>query len=189
MNKVNFKKVVFGVSLGTVMALGSMSSAFAADIHQPAAQAKTLQQQKQVKILTQAQAEDVALKQYRGIVKDIKLNKENGKDIYVVVIHGEDGKDHTVKVDAATGANVSFTQDEVKGIALKQIKGTVKDVKLNKENGKDVYVTVIQGEDGKDHTAKFDAITGESVNFTQDEVKDIALKQIKGTVKDVKLNN
>jgi hypothetical protein len=38
MNKVNFKKVILGVSLGTVMALGSMSSAFAADINQPTIQ-------------------------------------------------------------------------------------------------------------------------------------------------------
>jgi hypothetical protein len=30
---VNYKKVVFGVSLGTIMALGSMSSAFAADLN------------------------------------------------------------------------------------------------------------------------------------------------------------
>ena len=45
MNKVNFKKVVCGVSLGTVMVLGSMSSAFAADINHPTAQAKTVELQ------------------------------------------------------------------------------------------------------------------------------------------------
>jgi uncharacterized membrane protein YkoI len=45
----------------------------------------------------------IALKQYKGTVKDIKLNKENGKDVYVVVIHGQDGKDHNVKIDAKTG--------------------------------------------------------------------------------------
>src|SRR6478672_6274439 len=39
MNKVNFKKIVCGVSLGTVMVLGSMSSAFAADINYPTTQA------------------------------------------------------------------------------------------------------------------------------------------------------
>jgi uncharacterized membrane protein YkoI len=127
MNNVNFKKVVFGVSLGTVMALGSMSSAFAADINHPTAQSKTVQQQKQVKTvpqpkqvktvpqpkqvktvpqpkqITQSQVKDIALKQYKGTVKDIKLNKENGKDIYVIIIHGQDGKDHDVRIDAQTG--------------------------------------------------------------------------------------
>jgi uncharacterized membrane protein YkoI len=99
---------------------------------------------------------------YKGNVKSIKLNKENGKDVYVIVIHGEDGKDHTVKLDAGTGVNVNFTQDEVKNIALQQYKGTVKSIKLSKENGKDVYVVVIHGQDGKDHNVKIDAKTGEA---------------------------
>jgi uncharacterized membrane protein YkoI len=103
MNKGNFKKVVLGVSLGTVMAISSMSSAFAADINQPTIQTKTVQTQQQVKLFTQDQVKAIALKQYKGTVKDIKLNKENGKDVYVVVIHGQDGKDHNVKIDAKTG--------------------------------------------------------------------------------------
>jgi uncharacterized membrane protein YkoI len=191
MNKVNFKKVVLGVSLGTVMALGSMSSAFAANINHPASQAKTVQskQQQQVKLLTQEQVKSIVLKQYKGTVKDIKLTNENGKDVYVVVVHGEDGKDHTVKVDAATGVIVNFTQDDVKNIALQKYKGTLKDIKLNNENGKDVYSIVIHGDDGKDHKVKMDAATGENVNYTQDEVKDIALQQYKGTLKDIKINN
>jgi hypothetical protein len=47
MKTVNYKKVVFGVSLGTIMALGSMSSAFAADLNHskvPANKAGTHQQ-------------------------------------------------------------------------------------------------------------------------------------------------
>jgi hypothetical protein len=40
MNKINFKKVVCGVSLVTVMSLASISSAFAADIKNPTTQAK-----------------------------------------------------------------------------------------------------------------------------------------------------
>jgi uncharacterized membrane protein YkoI len=130
MNKFNYKKVVFGVSLGTVMVLGSMSSAFAADNNHPSAQnhpttqAKTvdLQHQKsnpihpspshptsnhqswqQVTLLTQDQATDIALTQYQGIVKDIQLTTEYGKDVYVIVIHSNDGVDHTVNVDARTG--------------------------------------------------------------------------------------
>jgi uncharacterized membrane protein YkoI len=139
-----------------------MSSAFAADINQPTIQTKTVQTQQQVKLFTQDQVKAIALKQYKGTVKDIKLNKENGKDVYVIVIHGEDGKDHTVKLDAGTGVNVNFTQDEVKNIALQQYKGTVKSIKLSKENGKDVYVVVIHGQDGKDHNVKIDAKTGEA---------------------------
>jgi uncharacterized membrane protein YkoI len=186
-NKV--KNIVCGVSLGTVMMLGSMSSAFAADINHPTAPAKKVEIQHQVKLLTQAQAKAIALKQYKGVVKDIQLAKENGKDVYIIVIHGQDGKDHTVKVDAITGAIVTFTQQQAKDMALKQYKGNVKDIQLKKDNGKDVYVTVIHGQDGKDRTVKVDPSTGSFVKFTQQEVKAIALKQYKGTLKNVQLNN
>jgi uncharacterized membrane protein YkoI len=134
MNKVNFKKVVLGVSLGTVMALGSISSAFAADIQHPTAPAKTVQQQKsnahpaptahptptahpapaaqhqprqQATLQTQDQATAIAQTQYQGVVKDVQLTKEYGKDVYVIVIHTQDGIDHTVKVDARTGEIIS----------------------------------------------------------------------------------
>jgi uncharacterized membrane protein YkoI len=172
------------------MVLGSMSSAFAADINHPTAQAKTVvsKQPQQAKLFTQEQVKADALKKYKGTVKDIKLNKENGKDVYVVVVHGDDGKDHWVKMDAATGVTVNFTQEQIKEIALQQYAGIVKSIKLNKENGVDVYVVVIHGQDGKEHTVKIDAATGEIVNFTQDEVKGIALNHYKGTVKNIKLN-
>jgi hypothetical protein len=42
MKKINFKKVVCGVSLVTVMSLASISSAFAADINHPTTQANAL---------------------------------------------------------------------------------------------------------------------------------------------------
>jgi uncharacterized membrane protein YkoI len=161
MNKFNFKKVVCGVSLGTVMVLGSMSSAFAADINQPTDLAKKVELQQQVKLLTQEQAKAIALKQYKGDVKDIHFNKENGKDVYVAVIHGQDGKDHTVKVDPSTGSLIRLTQDEVKVIALKQYNGSVKNVQLNNENGRDVYIISIHDQHGKDHDVKIDANTGE----------------------------
>jgi uncharacterized membrane protein YkoI len=228
MNKVNFKKVVFGVSLGTVMALGSMSSAFAADINHPTAQAKPVDitQPKQVLLpaqvkpvditkpkqvllpaqvqvkdvaskqhkgvtmtLTQGQIKAIALQQYPGTVKSINLSNENGVDIYVVIINGSDGIEHTVKIDATTGAIVPFTQDEVQNIALKHYNGTVKDVKLNKENGKDVYEVVVHGQDGKDHRVKVDASTGVTVSFTQDQIIAIALQQYAGTVKSINLSN
>jgi hypothetical protein len=59
------------------------------------------------------QAEDIALKQYKGkgYIKNIRLINENGKDVYVIIIHGKDG---SVKVDATTGAIVKLMQQEVK---------------------------------------------------------------------------
>jgi hypothetical protein len=89
-------------------ALGSISSAFAADINHPTDLAKKVESQQQVKLLSQEQAKAIALKQYKGNVKDIQLTMENGKDVYIIVIHGQDGNDHTVKFDAITGAIVNY---------------------------------------------------------------------------------
>jgi uncharacterized membrane protein YkoI len=132
-------------------------------------------------------------------VKDIKLSNENGVDVYVVIINGQDGKEHTVKINAATGAlvpftqpapvvTVNYTQEQINAIALQQYPGTVKSSKLSNVNGIDVYVVIINGQDGKEHTVKINVATGEIIPFTQNEVKNIALKQYKGTVKDIKLN-
>jgi uncharacterized membrane protein YkoI len=167
MKMVTFKKVICGVSLGTVMALGSMSSAFAADINHPTAQDKTVvsKQPQQAKQFTQEQVKADALKKYKGTVKDIKLNKENGKDVYVIVIHGDDGNDHWVKEDAATGVTVNFTQEQIKEIALQQYAGIVKSITLSQENGIDFYVVVIHGQNGIDQTVKVNAITGAIVNY------------------------
>jgi uncharacterized membrane protein YkoI len=122
MKMVNYKKVIAVASLGTVMALGSMSSAFAADLHTVAPTKKVEQNQKQqqhnnkpqqqhpqlpqhhVTLLTETQATDIALTQYQGLVKDIQLTIEYGKNVYIIVIHSNDGIDHTVTVDAVTGS-------------------------------------------------------------------------------------
>jgi uncharacterized membrane protein YkoI len=133
MKMVTFKKVICGVSLGTVMALGSMSSAFAADLNHSNSNSKQDQHQQQqdqhqqqqdqyqhqqqqqdqyqyqpVQLLTPKQAESIALQQYKGVLKDIQLTMENGKDVYIIVIHDQNGNDYTVKVDAITGAIVNY---------------------------------------------------------------------------------
>jgi uncharacterized membrane protein YkoI len=162
MKKINFKKVICGVSLGTVMAFGSMSSAFAADLNHTMNPAKKVESQQQQHVLTKNQVKAIALKQYKGNVKDTRLTKENGKDVYVSVIHGQDGKDRTVRVDPSTGSLIKLTQQQVKDIALKQYKGTVKNVQLNHENGQDVYKISIQDQNGKNHDVKIDANTGDN---------------------------
>jgi hypothetical protein len=65
-----------------------------------AAQAQELQ--KLAKI-DQSTAENSALQAVPGTVKDAKLDNENGSVIYEVVVAGDDGQTHHVKVDAGSG--------------------------------------------------------------------------------------
>jgi hypothetical protein len=171
MNKVNFKKVVFGLSLGTVMALGSMSSAFAADNNLPTTQATKVHLLPTNPILgnvgtsaplIQNGANGGRVLGNVGTPAPLIQNGANGGRVLGNV--GTSSKcDQNQKPNQIKHRSQLLPQEQAKKIALKQHKGTVKDTKLNKENGKDVYIIVIHGQDGKDYTVKMNADT-ESVN-------------------------
>jgi hypothetical protein len=211
MNKVNFKKVVFGLSLGTVMALGSMSSAFAADNNLPTTQAtkvhllptnpilgnvgtsapliqnganggRVLGNVGTTAPLIQNGANGGRVLGNVGTPAPLIQNGANGGRVLgnvgtpaPLIQNGANGGrvlgnvgtsskcDKTKKPNQIKHRNQLLPQEQAKKIALKQHKGTVKDTKLNKENGKDVYIIVIHGQDGKDYTVKMNADT-ESVN-------------------------
>jgi hypothetical protein len=211
MNKVNFKKVVFGLSLGTVMALGSMSSAFAADNNLPTTQATKVHLLPTNPILgnvgtsaplIQNGANGGRVLSNVGTTAPLIQNGANGGRVLGNVgtpapliqnganggrVLGNVGTPAPLIQNGANGGRVLgnvgtsskcdqnqkpnqikhrsqlLPQEQAKKIALKQHKGTVKDTKLNKENGKDVYIIVIHGQDGKDYTVKMNADT-ESVN-------------------------
>jgi hypothetical protein len=231
MNKVNFKKVVFGLSLGTVMALGSMSSAFAADNNLPTTQAtkvhllptnpilgnvgtsapliqnganggRVLSNVGTTAPLIQNGANGGRVLGNVGTPAPLIQNGANGGRVLGNVgtpapliqnganggrVLGNVGTPAPLIQNGANGGRVLgnvgtsskcdqnqkpnqikhrsqlLPQEQAKKIALKQHKGTVKDTKLNKENGKDVYIIVIHGQDGKDYTVKMNADT-ESVN-------------------------
>jgi hypothetical protein len=191
MNKVNFKKVVFGLSLGTVMALGSMSSAFAADNNLPTTQATKVHLLPTNPILgnvgttaplIQNGANGGRVLGNVGTPAPLIQNGANGGRVLgnvgtpaPLIQNGANGGrvlgnvgtsskcDQNQKPNQIKHRSQLLPQEQAKKIALKQHKGTVKDTKLNKENGKDVYIIVIHGQDGKDYTVKMNADT-ESVN-------------------------
>jgi hypothetical protein len=191
MNKVNFKKVVFGLSLGTVMALGSMSSAFAADNNLPTTQATKVHLLPTNPILgnvgtsaplIQNGANGGRVLGNVGTTAPLIQNGANGGRVLgnvgtpaPLIQNGANGGrvlgnvgtsskcDQNQKPNQIKHRSQLLPQEQAKKIALKQHKGTVKDTKLNKENGKDVYIIVIHGQDGKDYTVKMNADT-ESVN-------------------------
>jgi hypothetical protein len=191
MNKVNFKKVVFGLSLGTVMALGSMSSAFAADNNLPTTQATKVHLLPTNPILgnvgtsaplIQNGANGGRVLGNDGTPAPLIQNGANGGRVLgnvgtpaPLIQNGANGGrvlgnvgtsskcDQNQKPNQIKHRSQLLPQEQAKKIALKQHKGTVKDTKLNKENGKDVYIIVIHGQDGKDYTVKMNADT-ESVN-------------------------
>ncbi|BFJ02749.1 MAG: hypothetical protein PME_51840 [Priestia megaterium] len=175
-------KAVGGATIGTVIALGSMTSAFASDgqhITSTKASAHT-----EAATYTQAQAKTIALKNCGGTVQSVSF--EN--NAYTFLIHGKDNQDHHVKVNAHSGKVVkveklSFSQSEAQAVAVKNCGGTVKSVGFN--DG--VYTFLIHGNDSRDHHVKVNAQSGkviqiQSAAFTKAQVQSIALKNCSGTI-------
>ena len=88
--------------------------------------------------------------------------------------------------------------EQAKKIALKRYPGTIKSIQLKIETGKKVYSIYIEGKkDRKTVLVKVDAKTGK-ITYTQvlkvlyiiseAKVKQIALKEVAGSVKSVQLN-
>ncbi|MED3913957.1 PepSY domain-containing protein [Priestia megaterium] len=178
-------KAVGGATIGTAIALGSMTSAFASDgqhITSTKASAHT-----EAATYTQAQAKAIALKNCGGMVKSVGFND----GVYTFLIHGKDSRNHHVKVNAQSGKviqiqSAAFTKAQVQSIALKNCSGTIQ----SSSYANDVYTFLIHGKDNKDHHVKVNAETGkvmkvEAVKFTQEQAKQAALQQHKGTVQSV----
>lgn len=59
-----------------------------------------------------------------------------------------------------------LTQAQAKAIALKVHPGTVKDIQLKKEKGKDAYVVLVQAKNHKQYLVKIDAKSGKILSNT-----------------------
>ncbi|MFC7441103.1 hypothetical protein [Laceyella putida] len=55
---------------------------------------------------------------------------------------------HPTKIETKQEAK-TLSKEQVKTVALKQCKGTVKSIQLKKEKGVDVFYVLIKGMDGK----------------------------------------
>jgi uncharacterized membrane protein YkoI len=66
----------------------------------------------------------------------------------------------------------TLTQDQASAAALAQVKGTVKSVELEDENGTVVYGVQVLGADGKGYDVKVDAATGKVLKADADDGKE-----------------
>lgn len=110
--------------------------------------------------------------------------------MYTFLIHGNDSRDHHVKVNAQSGKviqiqSAAFTKAQVQSIALK-----IAVERFNRVHMQMMYTHFNSRKDNKDHHVKINAETGkvikvEAVKFTQEQAKQAALQQHKGTVQSV----
>ncbi|MFJ7825994.1 PepSY domain-containing protein [Psychrobacillus sp. NPDC096623] len=171
------KKLLIG-SLATVLVIsgGIGINALANDDN------VNLSKTQSAKLIGIEKAKEIALKEVKGTLESVELEKNNGKTFYEVDIDGEKSKEYEVRVDAfnAKVLNVREENDdqnddedydkvasntklitEAKAIeiAQKQVKGTVLEIELDSDDGRYEYEIELSTDKGK---AEFniDASTG-----------------------------
>lgn len=166
MNKI--VKVMSGTAFAGMLAFSSLTPTFAAE-GQAVNTSQAVTQKEAAGCITQTKAKEVALKQVSGAYKSAELVKESSTYIYKVIVVGEDGNEHQVKLNAKTGKVINssvqtkasfISKQNAKSVALKQVKGTFKTAELKQENGVFVYNVIILDQNGKQQQVKINADTG-----------------------------
>lgn len=147
------------------------------------------------KLIGIEKAKEVALKEAKGIIESVDLEKNNGKTFYEVDIDGEQSKEYEVRVDAynakvlnvrednddqdddnddrdrVTSGTKLITEAKAIEIAQKQIKGTLVGIELDSDDGRYEYEIELRTNKGEaDFT--IDASTGEILDFELDDDND-----------------
>ena len=145
------------------------------------------------KLIGIEKAKEIALKEAKGTIDSVELEKNNDITFYEVDINGENPKEYEVRVDAYSGKVLRVREDndyedddqnivvptnaklisEVKAIeiAQKQIEGTLLELKLDSDDGRYEYEIELLTTKGK---AEFtiDASTGEVLEYELDNDND-----------------
>ncbi|CAM4236488.1 hypothetical protein BAMA_05800 [Bacillus manliponensis] len=156
--------------------------------------------------LTKEEVKEIVHKQYKGTFQSIKLVGKDDKKVYEIIMETKQGT-YKVVVDAYSGEIINLkeierkkekkiTEEKAKEIALAEVAGTFKTIKLEDREGTAVYIVEIETEPGivtvVEVEAKKGAIIGQYVNtehepeqppqtvITEQQAKDIAVQSVPG---------
>jgi uncharacterized membrane protein YkoI len=138
-------------------------------------------------ILTVAQVREMALNEFPGVIKELELDKDDGHLKYEIEIKNENKEEAELDIDAYTGeilkmelevkphsqASKQLPKDilsvtEISEIALNEFTGTVKEIELDKDDGRLVYEVEIKNK-GEEAELEIDARTGEVLEMEIDD--------------------
>jgi len=186
------KKLVIGSLTAALVISGGIGIALADDDN------LNLSKTQSEKLIGIEKAKEVALKEAKGTIESVELEKNNGNTFYEVDIDGEKSKEYEVRVDAYNAKVLNVREDnndqdddddddderdnvasntklitEAKAIeiAQKQTKGTLSEIKLDSDDGRYEYEIELRTAKGK---AEFtiDASTGEILESELDNEDD-----------------
>ncbi|MCU5377270.1 PepSY domain-containing protein [Bacillus cereus] len=144
--------------------------------------------------ITKEKAEEMALQKVQGIIKQTILEKRNEIEVFVITVETNATQSTIVEIEKTTGKiqllqkqTTKVTEQQAKEMAVQQVQGNVKGIRLEKKNEKNVYVIEIEKSANENVMVEIEEATGAFIGtsqiqkvVTEEQAKEVALQKVPG---------
>nr|WP_208752235.1 PepSY domain-containing protein [Bacillus cereus] len=144
--------------------------------------------------ITKEKAEEMALQKVQGEIKHTILEKRNEIEVFVITVETNDKQSKVVEIEKTTGhiqllekPMTKVTEEQAKEIAVQQVPGNVKGIRLEQKNEKKIYVIEIEKNANENVIVEIEETTGAFIGtsqiqkvITEEQAKEVALQKVQG---------
>ncbi|HDR4706498.1 PepSY domain-containing protein [Bacillus paranthracis] len=144
--------------------------------------------------ITKEKAEEMALQKVQGEIKLTILEKRNEIEVFVITVETNDKQSKVVEIEKTTGQiqllekpMTKITEEQAKEIAVQQVPGNVKRIRLEQKNEKNIYVIEIEKSANENVIVEIEENTGAFIGTSQiqkvipeEQAKEVALQKVPG---------
>ncbi|MGN4443968.1 PepSY domain-containing protein [Bacillus cereus group sp. MYBK79-1] len=144
--------------------------------------------------ITKEKAEEMALQKVQGVIKHTILEKRNEIEVFVITVETNDKQSKAVEIEKTTGkiqllekSMTKVTEEQAKEIAVQQVPGNIKGIKLEQKNEKNIYVIEIEKSANENVIVEIDESSGVFIGtsqiqkaITEEQAKEVALQKVPG---------
>ncbi|MDA2731831.1 PepSY domain-containing protein [Bacillus cereus] len=144
--------------------------------------------------ITKEKAEEMALQKVQGEIKHTILEKRNEIEVFVITVETNDKQSKVVEIEKTTGQiqllekpMTKVTEEQAKEIAVQQVPGNVKGIRLEQKNEKNIYVIEIEKNANENVIVEIEETTGAFIVtsqiqkvITEEQAKEVALQKVQG---------
>ncbi|HDR7530270.1 hypothetical protein DN397_12675 [Bacillus sp. AY1-10] len=144
--------------------------------------------------ITKEKAEEMALQKVQGEIKHTILEKRNEIEVFVITVETNDKQSKVVEIEKTTGQiqllekpMTKVTEEQAKEIAVQQVPGNVKGIRLEQKNEKNIYVIQIEKNANENVIVEIEETTGAFIGtsqiqkvITEEQAKEVALQKVQG---------
>ncbi|MEJ9114726.1 PepSY domain-containing protein [Bacillus paramobilis] len=144
--------------------------------------------------ITKEKAEEMALQKVQGVIKHTILEKRNEIEVFVITVETNDKQSKAVEIEKTTGKiqllekpMTKVTEEQAKEIAVQQVPGNIKGIRLEQKNEKNIYVIEIEKSTNENVIVEIEENTGAFIGtsqiqkvITEEQAKEVALQKVPG---------